>query len=127
MDIAAFRAAFPEFRDIAVYTDGSINFWAEFATAQINARRWRSQVKMGIYLYVAHEITLAAKDQKAANIGGSPGQTAGPVNSKTVGPVTVAYDTTQGFELGAGYFNLTSYGKQLFRLARTFGAGCVQL
>jgi hypothetical protein len=72
-------------------------------------------------------VTLAAQNQKAGVIGGVPGGNSGPASSKTVGSVTVAYDTAQTAEKDAGYWNLTTYGKQFIRLARMFGAGCIQL
>lgn len=125
--VATFRAAFPEFTDITRYPDGMLNFWAGLATAQVNVNRWGSQADNGIMLYVAHEITLAAQNQKAGVIGGVPGGASGPTNSKTVGSVTVSYDTQQTAEKDAGWWNLTIYGKQFIRLARIFGAGVVQL
>jgi hypothetical protein len=125
--IATFRAAFPEFNDTARYPDAMITFWSSFATAQVNACRWGDQVQTGVFLYTAHGVTLAAQNQKAGVIGGTPGGQSGPISSKTVGSVTAAYDTTQAAEKDAGYWNLTSYGKQFFRLARIFGAGPIQL
>lgn len=124
---ANFRAAFPEFNDTAKYPDAMLGFWSMFAVAQVNENRWGSQALVGVYLYTAHEITLAAQNQKSGVIGGTPGTVSGPANSKTVGSVTVAYDTQQTAEKDAGYWNLTTYGKQFYRLSRTFGAGCVQL
>lgn len=125
--IAAFRAAFPEFADIVKYPDEMITFWSTFATAQVNCNRWKTQTLMGISLYTAHELVLAAQNQKAGVIGGTPGQQAGPANQKTVGSVTAAYDATTTTEKDAGYWNLTTYGKQFIRLARIFGAGGIQL
>jgi len=125
--LAAFRAAFPEFADTARYPDAQITFWSTFATAQVNPDRWCQQTLMGIMLYTAHEITLAAQNQKSGVIGGVPGGTAGPASSKTVGSATVTYDTQQAAEANGGYWNLTNYGKQFLRLARIFGSGVVQL
>ncbi len=126
-DIGAFRAAFPEFRDIAKYPDAMIAFWSALAVAQVNCNRWGTQTAMGQQLYTAHECVLAAQNQATAIVGGAPGNQSGPTNSKTVGSVTVAYDTQQGAEKDAGYWNLTTYGKQFIRLARIFGAGWTQL
>lgn len=125
--LSQFRAAFPEFADIAVYPDTMLTFWAEVATLQVNSNRWCNQTGLGINLYVAHEITLAAQNWKTGVIGGVPGSTPGIVNSKTVGSVTVGYDTTSIAEKDAGYWNQTNYGRQFIRLARIFGSGCVQL
>ncbi len=126
-DVDAFRAAFPEFRDLAKYPNDMVSFWGAFAVAQVSERRWKTQTVMGQRLYTAHEITLAAQNVGSAIVGGTPGNQSGPTNSKTVGSVTVAYDTQQGAEKDAGYWNLTTYGKQFIRLARIFGAGATQL
>jgi hypothetical protein len=125
--IAEFRQAFPEFGDTAKYPDSMLSFWGEVAEQQVVERRWRRMTRQGQSLYVAHEITLAAQNYNAGNVGGIPGGTGGPINSKTVGSVTAAYDTQQTAEKDAGYWNLTTYGKQFIHLARIFGSGPVQL
>lgn len=127
LDIAAFRKSFPEFSDTSRYPDTQITFWGNLAELQVNQNRWGTAWSTGVQLYVAHEITLAAQNAKAGAIGGVPGGQSGPVNTKTVGSVTVGYDTTVAAEKDAGYWNLTSYGKQFIRLARIFGAGVTQL
>lgn len=127
MDNAAFRAAFPEFSDKSVYPDEMLTLWGDFATSQVNECRWKSQTLMGIRLYVAHEITLAARNLKVSSNGGTPGDSSGPVNTKTVGPATISYDTQQAAEKDAGHWNMTSYGKQFLRLSRIFGAGVIQI
>jgi hypothetical protein len=125
--VANFRAAFPEFADTARYPDEQLNFWSSIAIAQVNSDRWGAQTDTGVMLYVAHEVTLAAQSQASGVIGGTPGGQSGPVNSKTVGSVSVSYDTAQAAEKDAGHWNLTVYGKQFFHLARIFGAGVIQL
>lgn len=94
---------------------------------QVSASTWGNMAPNGVMLYVAHEITLAARDAKSGGMGGAPGGTSGPINSKTVGSVTASYDTQQVAEKDAGFWNLTTYGKQFIRLSRLFGAGCVNL
>lgn len=125
-DVGSFRTSFPEFADTVVYPTSTIDLWAGLATRQVPQRIWRDQWQLGVSLYVAHEITLAAQNTKAAANGGVPGVSGGIANSKTVGSVSVGYDTTSTAEKDAGYWNLTNYGKQLIRLARIFGAGAVQ-
>lgn len=125
--ISDFRNAFPEFQDIAKYPDSMITFWGDLATAMVNPHRWGDQTTVGIFLYTAHEVTLASQNYQSGNVGGTPGGQSGPINSKTVGSVTAAYDTQQGAEKDAGYWNLTSFGKQFIRLARIFGSGAVQI
>lgn len=82
---------------------------------------------MGMSLYIAHELTLSAQNQKAASVGGSPGQQGGVATSKTVGSVSVQFDAQTTTEKDAGWWNLTTYGKQFIRLARIFGAGAIQI
>lgn len=127
LDIPTFRAEFPEFSDTTVYPNAQITFWAGVAEKQVNRQVWCDEWTVGVSLYVAHEITLAAQNKKAAAVGGVPGTSGGIANSKTVGSVSVGYDSSTTTEKDAGYWNLTNYGKQLIRLARLFGAGCIQL
>lgn len=127
MDIPAFRAAFPEFADTVKYTTESITFWATIAEAQVRKQRWCNLWTQGVMLYVAHEIVLASQNVNAAKVGGSPGQQGGIANSKTVGSMSVAYDSANSSEKDAGWWNLTNYGKQFIHLARIAGAGPIQL
>lgn len=127
MDIAAFRTEFPEFSDTTIYPSATISFWAALAEKQVTECVWRDCRDAGVKLYVAHEITLAAQSKKAASVGGVPGSQGGIANSKTVGSVTVGYDASTTTEKDAGWWNLTTYGKQFIRLARIFGAGAFQL
>lgn len=127
MDIPTFRTEFPEFADSSVYPDAQITFWATVAEAQVLLNIWGALQTQGVKLYVAHEITLAQQNFKAASNGGVPGSSGGIANSKTVGSVSVSYDSNSTSEKDAGWWNLTTYGKQFYRLARIFGAGCHQL
>lgn len=127
LDIPTFRKTFTEFQDASRFPDTQLTFFGTIATAQIDDSRWDTMAINGVMLYVAHEITLWDRDKRAADAGGTPGQSSGPINSKTVGSVTASYDTQQAAEKDAGWWNLTTYGKQFIRLARLFGAGCVQL
>lgn len=127
MDIPAFRTAFPEFQNTVTYPSEMITFWATIAEQQVLACVWRTMVTQSVQLYVAHEITLAAQNAKLAASGGVPGTSGGVANTKTVGSVSVGYDSEATSEKDAGYWNLTNYGKQFIRLARIFGAGAIQL
>lgn len=124
---ADFRLQFPEFADVLVYPDVQLNFWAGVAEKMLNKCVWDDMYETGVKLYVAHEITLAAQNKKAAAAGGMPGTSGGVPQSKTVGAVSVSYDSNNTSEKNAGWWNLTNYGKQLYRLIQIFGAGCVQL
>lgn len=126
-DIGAFRTAFPEFADTTVYPNSLINVWAGFAEAQVRQCVWKSQVTMGRRLFTAHFITVEAQNLKAAKVGGVPGTSGGIANTKTVGTVSVSYDTVSTAESNAGFWNLTTYGKAFIRFARMYGAGAIQL
>lgn len=127
MDVAKFRTEFPEFSDTTLYPTSQITFWAGVAEKMVLQSIWNSMWETGVKLYVAHEITLARQNTKAAATGGTPGSSGGIANTKTVGSVTVGYDATTTTEKDAGWWNLTTYGKQFIRLARIFGAGAYQL
>lgn len=104
-----------------------VEFWARLVEIQVRPCVWKSAWVQGASLYLAHELTLAAQNVKAASVGGVPGVSGGIANNKTVGKVTVGYDTTSTAEKDAGYWNLTNYGKQFYRLVKIFGAGAIQL
>lgn len=127
MDIPAFRTAFPEFASTVEYPTELITLWSTVAEQMVLEKFWRGMWQTGVMLYTAHEITLAAQNKKAAASGGVPGTSGGIANTKTVGSVSVGYDSTVTSEADAGYWNLTNYGKQFIRFARIFGAGAIQL
>lgn len=127
MDIPTFRTNFPEFASVTVYPDGTITFWATLAETLLPLCVWKTVWPTAVNLYVAHELVLASQNAAAAAAGGSPGQSSGIASSKAVGEVSVGYDTASSAEKDAGWYNLTNYGKQLYRLIQIFGAGCIQL
>lgn len=126
-DIPAFRATFPEFKDTVKYPSESVTFWATIAEAQVRQKAWGTLWPQGVQLYVAHELVMAAQNVKAAQVGGSPGQSGGIASSKTVGSMSVAYDSQGQTEKDAGWWNRTTYGQQFFRLSRIAGARPIQL
>lgn len=127
MDIPAFRTSFPEFADSAIYPSSKISFWAGLAEKLVLLSVWGDCRSQGVSLYVAHELVLEGANARAAAVGGAPGQFTGAASSKSVGSVSVGYDSSGTSEKDAGYWNLTTYGKQFIRLARMFGAGAIQL
>lgn len=126
-DISEFRVNFPEFADAQVFPNQQISFYASLASLQVRQCVWKNAWNNGMSLYVAHELVLARQNSKAAAAGGSPGQQGGIANTKTVGGATIGFDSQSSSEERAGFWNLTTYGKQFIRLARIFGAGAIQL
>lgn len=127
MDVSAFRVAFPEFSDADAYSTPQITFWSGVAEKLVNQDVWDDMYTTGVFLLTAHEITLAKQNSNSAAVGGVPGGTSGQQSSKSVGDVSVSYDTQSSAEKDAGYYNMTVYGKQFFHLTRLFGAGALQL
>jgi uncharacterized protein DUF4054 len=126
-DVAAFRKAFPEFNNTELYSGPMVDFWVGFIGLQLDPCIWKRSWNVGMSLYLAHELTLAGQNGQSAKVGGTPGIQGGVATSKTVGSVTVQYDAQTMSEKDAGYWNLTTYGKQFIRLVRIYGAGCRQL
>ena len=126
-DIPAFRTIFPEFASPETYPTAMITFYSNQASLMLDQCIWKNMWVNGVSYYTAHQLVLAAQNAKAAQIGGSPGQQSGIANTKTVGSVTAGYDSTVSSEKDAGFWNLTNYGKQFYRLMRIFGTRPVQL
>jgi hypothetical protein len=126
-DIGAFRTAFPEFASPVTYPDAMLSLWTGLVVRQVRSCIWKDSVTLGRSLYLAHVVTIEAQNQKAASQGGVPGTSGGIANSKTVGSVTVSYDSVTSSEKDAGWWNRTTYGQQFYRLVRIFGAGVIQL
>jgi hypothetical protein len=124
---AQFTTDFPEFANPAVYPTGSIQFMLNLAYALLNASRWAAQLDIGAELFCAHWVTLEAKNQAQANVGGMPGTDIGPANSKSVDKVSIGFDIQAGINPGASHWNLTNFGTRFVWMMRMFGAGPVQI
>jgi len=127
MILANFRTNFPEFTDITAYPDSQLTFWSGVAEKLLDEDIWQDMYTDAVMLYTAHELVLARQALLSATVGGVPGQSGGIANTKTVGSVSVGYDSAGQSEKDAGWWNMTNYGKQLYRLIKVFGAGCIQL
>lgn len=123
MDIALFRQSFPEFNDPGRYPNSMINFWATAGEAQLNQARWGNLYTLGLYLWVAHHVTLAEERVATANEGSTPGTEAGAETSRHVDLATVQYDATASAEKNGGAWNQTGYGRDYYKQARKVGAG----
>jgi uncharacterized protein DUF4054 len=122
IDKTAFRAAFPEFTSTVDYPDAMLSFWETVSGVHVSASKWGDLYNTGMYLVLAHYITIA-KNNKAGN----PGSGAGLVGSESAGDVSVSYDTGSTKEENAGQWNLTTYGQQYLRLCRMVGGVAVQI
>ena len=123
MDIALFRGNFVEFTDPIKYPDEMLTFWADIGERLTSIDRYGDIYPHAVNLFVAHNISIAARSGSAS----VPGLPRGALSSKTVGSVSMSYDTSSAMTPGAGHWNLTTYGAQYARLAQLFGAGVLQL
>ncbi len=119
--VTAFRGHFPEFADTAEYTEAVILFWYGIAEKRAIQDRWGDMYTHGLELACAHFVTIAKRN------GVDPGNAGGVQASKSVGDVSVSYDTQAAIEKDGGQWNLTWYGQQFLQLARLNGMGGVQL
>lgn len=128
MDITEFRLAFPEFADETKYPDPMITFWSSAADLLLNETRWGTLYTHGIWLFTAHNIILASADVASADSGAYPGAgIGGLVSNKGVDGVSIGYDTGATRLEGAGNYNMTKYGRELWWLMNLVGMGGYQV
>ncbi|SRR5258708_36069694 len=127
MDIATFRADFPEFGSAPNFPDAGVTFWLTLGGKLLDPCRWGNLLDQGLELFVAHNLVLERQAQKSAATGAAPGVPTGPVSAKGVDKVNISYDTTAAMEPDAGHWNLTIYGVRYVRLVNMVGAGGMQL
>lgn len=126
--IGNFREMFPAFGDPQQFTDAQVTMWLQYSHAILDQSLWADMKPMGQALFTAHNLVLEARDERAAQRGGLPGQSGGQIlSSKSIGGVSGSYDTASGLEQGAGYYNLTTYGTRFFRMMRLVGMGGRQI
>ena len=123
LDQPTFIAAFPEFANEAVYTPAAFAFWESNAELQLNPARFGASLQLAVCLFVAHNLSLAAEAAQVVATGGIAGNSLAAVASKTVGSVSVSYDTSDSSIPGAGEWNSTGYGQRLYRMLKSFNTG----
>jgi hypothetical protein len=127
-EITNFRLHFPEFADETTFPDPMIEFWSGIGASRLNVKRWGDLLTHGIELLTAHFMTLAAMNLKAADSGNFGGTTGGGlVSNKSVGDVSVGYDTQSIALKDGGNYNMTYYGREFLYLARIIGIGGLHL
>jgi hypothetical protein len=124
MDLAQFRSDFPEFTSIVKYPDNLVTYWSDLATNFVDPVRWGNITSKAIELVTAHYLVIAQSNIASEAVGGPSGGTTGTISSKSVGSVSIAFDSTIASERAAGHWNQTSYGRQYIHLARMIGMGC---
>ncbi|MGO8908082.1 MAG: DUF4054 domain-containing protein [Bradyrhizobium sp.] len=120
---ATFVAMFPEFANSTTYPTVGIQAWLNEAYNQLNAYRFGASLDLAAMLWTAHNIVLGARAAAMAASNGNVGEAAGPVQQKSVGQVSVNYDTQAAALEGAGIYATTSYGQRFWKMAQAFAAG----
>lgn len=124
--VDSFRLGFPEFNTVD-YPDSMVQFWLDRALELVNPSAWGRSFDLGVQLFVAHNVVIEKRNEKAA-AGGVPGAAgSGTLASKSVGPISVSYDTSIGLNPDDGQWNLTNYGTRFAALVRMFGAMPIQV
>lgn len=117
--------AFPEFSNSDMFPAETIDFWIGVAYKQLSPTRFGESLDLVVMLWVAHNISLAARDVATAEAGGAPGAPINNQTSKSVGSVSVSYEVASTSLSNGGYWNATSYGRRLLTMVRGFTAGGV--
>lgn len=115
--VEEFREAFPAFTE-EEFPQAAVHVRLLLAEKFFDKKIWPDEdVRKHVAgLYAAHYLTVTKE-----------GSALGAVSSKSVDGVSVSYDTGSSSEAGAGFWNATPYGRELYKLFRIFGAGAVQL
>lgn len=127
MNINTFRMLRQGFADPLRYPDGLVQHYLTLATNQLDSDRWCDLLDEGLCDYVSHFLVVAVRNAQAAERGAVSGNSVGRVTSKSVGGVSVNYDTGGTEETDGGHWNTTTYGSALLRNARMVGSGGAQL
>lgn len=117
-----FLATFPEFNDASKYPDLQRKLWLNMAVNNVNVDRWGDNYELGVYLFAAHHLAIFGNQRGRPGI---PGRIPYPMGSKSVGSVSASYDTS--IIQGMGFWGLSTYGLEYYRIARMAGAGGVQI
>jgi hypothetical protein len=123
---AQFVADFPAFNDSAAYPENTIQMYLTLANNSLNPGRFGQMLNIATELFVAHFLTLDYLDARSARAGNPMGQQAGAIGSKSVGGVSINYALGYDTELGAGHWNLSTFGKRYYRICQMAGMGGVQ-
>lgn len=121
---ALFLATFPEFANTQLYPVSLVEEWIVPAYEMMNQYRFGNQYNLAVCLYIAHQTVLSAREYLTSTTGNQVvGETRGPVASKSIDKVSVAYNNAAASIDGAGAYNATSYGQRLYKLIQTYSSG----
>lgn len=131
VSVAYFREAYPEFT-VERFPDGQVDLRLHQAGLRLPEERWGEMWTEGVCLYAAHHLTMQRAATLAKDGTGGLDVAAGPVvsKSKAVGGVSKSESragAAANGNVGAGHWNSTIYGQQLWQLMQLVGAGGLQV
>ena|SRR5208282_1176504 len=134
---ASFVQDFPAFSDEARFPPTEIANIIDFAGIFCSSRRWqyagvsattgKTMADIGIELFTAHWCAMERRNQDEGANGAPPGAIIGPQSNRSIGPGSIAYDTTSGAIEAGGHWNLTNYGTRFLALAKMVGMAGIQV
>lgn len=108
--VAQVRAIAPEF---ATVSDSDVQSFLDDAALQLNVSRWAAKYDLGHKYLAAHLLGMARPELASA---------AGPVQSESVGQVSVTYAVQTSAQAPSQY-DATRQGREFRRLLLQLGAG----
>lgn len=118
LEPSEFRSRFPTFRPDQ-FPDSAVMLRLKLAAKFFEGWKDDEVREHAMCLYVAHYLSAHGSSSSAGVMG--------VVSGKSVDGASVSYDTATTSEQGAGFWNSTTYGRELYQLMRIFGAGAVQI
>ena len=127
LDESTFRQTMPAFTSVDDYPSAQFNFYLKLGVKLLPESRWDDLLDDGLTFYVAHYLTLYARDMAFVDVGGIGGKVVGNETSKSVDGVSKSMDVSSVLIAEAGHWNQTTYGIQFYQLMMMVGAGGIQL
>lgn len=127
LDESTFRQTLPAFADEFLYPSAQFNFYLKLGVKLLPESRWDDLLDTGLTFYIAHYLTLYARDMAQVDVGGTAGKVIGNETSKSVDGVSKSVDISGVINTDAGHWNQTTFGVQFYQLMQLVGAGGIQL
>lgn len=127
LDESTFRQNMPMFADADQFPSAQFNFYLKLGVKLLSESRWDDLLDDGLTFYVAHYLTLYARDMAFVDVGGIGGKVVGNETSKSIDGVSKSMDVSSVLNSDAGHWNQTTYGIQFYQLMMMVGAGGIQL
>jgi hypothetical protein len=110
--LADYRARFPEHSDVS---DADVQLCIDAANDDVNSEYLGTMYSRALLYYAAHFVQIEYVDTQSSAFEGA-------VKSRTVGPVSITFDTGNSASHPSDLFDTTSYGQRYKQVvSRMFG------